>query len=238
MIESAAFTAHRDFVAQHRRCYDSLLENRRNHSQRGATENGEENMELDTISQATFDEQTALVEAVLNHALRLEAIARHLLIDTLPRDSMARTILLADREVQIRDVEAVGGDIKKIIDLAMESDRLIEEEHQDNASSPSSSTNDNLDAIRRYREAFAGLLTTGARLQKLEGEERLIFERRRPLTKTATTGSDRNMEEGSRMSSMQRMESRQHLTSAEKFQRRKSLLHAIIQGEKEIPHLP
>lgn len=214
-----------------------MLERRRSRSDPKAKRNESNNTEPDTISQATFDEQAALVEAVLEHALRLEAIARCLLIETLPRDSMARTILLADREVQLRDVEAAGGDTKKIIDLAMESDRLIEQEQQDNANSPSASTNDNLDAIRRYRETFAGLLTTGARLQKLEGEERLIFERRRP-TQTLTTASSRNMDEGSRMSSVQRMESRQGLTTREKLKRKKSLLHAIFQGEKEVPHLP
>ncbi|KAJ9126601.1 hypothetical protein QFC24_001630 [Naganishia onofrii] len=215
--------------------YDSMLESRRSRSDAKAKRNESDNTEPDTISQATFDEQTALVEAVLDHALRLEAIARRLLIETLPRDSMARTILLADREVQLRDVEAAGGDTKKIIELASESDRLIEEEQQHK--SPSASTNDNLDAIRRYREAFAGLVTTGARLQKLEGEERLIFERRRP-TQTLTTASSRNMDEGSRMSSVQRMESRQGLTTREKLKRKKSLLHAIFQGEKEVPHLP
>ncbi|KAJ9106246.1 hypothetical protein QFC21_001391 [Naganishia friedmannii] len=238
MTESAAFTAHRDFVAQHRKSFDSMLESRRSRFDRGARQSGDGNTETETISQATFDEQAALVEAVLNHALRLEAIARHLLIDTLPRDSIARTILLADREVQLRDVAAAGGDVKKIIDLAMESDRLIEEENEDPVNSPSASTNDNLDAIRRYRETFAGLVTSGARLQKLEGEERLIFERRRPISKTYTTTSSRNVEEGSRMSSMQRMESRQGLTSAEKFKQKKNLFRAIFQGEKEIPHLP
>ncbi|KAJ9124176.1 hypothetical protein QFC22_000973 [Naganishia vaughanmartiniae] len=237
MTESAAFTAHRDFVAQHHRSYESLLESRRNQCNRGKRQSGGGIEDTDSVSQATFDEQAALVEAVLEHALRLEAIARRLLIETLPRNSMARTILLADREVQLRDVEAAGGDVQKVIDLAMISDRLIEEENQTDVNSPSASTNDNLDAIRRYREAFAGLVTTGARLQKLEGEERLIFERRRP-SKTLTEASSRNAEEGSGTSEVQRPESRHGFTFGEKFNRQKRLLRAVFEGEKEVPHLP
>lgn len=225
--ESPAFTAHRDFVATHHASFNRILENKRKRSRPDADANADTSTEADYISEATIDQERALTEYVLDHALRLEAIARRLLIETLPRNSLARTILLADREVQLRDVEAVGGDPQKLRQLATEEDQIVGEQRVGSGRSPAGDTIDNLDAIRRYRETFAGLVAGGARLQKLEGEQKFIFERRR--------APDTMLETKSRQEDDPGWHSAHHhngLTRQERAQERKRLYSAIMHPEK------
>lgn len=253
IAKSEAFTAHRDFVIAHRASFDRMVESRARQTRhrRETGSNGDmpaadassgipewdASSETDAISEATFDEESALIEYVLDHALRLEAIARRLLIDSLPRDSLARTILLADREVQLRDVEAVGGDAQKIIRLASEEDRLIGKERGLNGNSPAAGAHDNLDAIRRYRQTFAGLVAGGARLQKLEGDQRLIFERTRRIERLAAIDSGQ-AEGGSQVSSSQHQDKNLTRTSelpfGERLKRKKRLLKAVLHAEKDL----
>jgi potassium channel subfamily K len=193
--------------------------------------------ETDMRSEATFDEESELINYVLEHALRLEAIARRLLIDSLPRDSLARTILLADREVQLRDVQAVGGDPQKLIRLGTEEDRLIGNDLSLQGKSPTAGSHDNLDAIRRYRETFAGLVAGGARLQKLEGDERLIFERTRRAERLSTLDSQ-PAEDESRISSTQHKDKEKgyvlDLPLGEALRQKKRILKAVIHAEKDL----
>jgi hypothetical protein len=253
IAKSEAFTAHRDFVLAHRASFDRMVESRAGKSlRRRETESTGEVPEGDTRSQlperdarsdtdvrseATFDEESALIEYVLDHALRLEAIARRLLIDSLPRDSMARTILLADREVQLRDVDALGGDTQKIIRLASEEDRLIGHEAVSDGKSPAATAHDNLDAIRRYRQTFAGLVAGGARLQKLEGDQRLIFERTRRVEHMSTVDT-RQAEDESRVSPSQPKDEetahRFDLPLGEALKQKMRLLRAVLHAEKDL----
>lgn len=222
--KSPAFTAHRDFVATHHAWYDRILDSER-HPTRPESQT-DTSAEADVISEATIDEERALTEYVLDHAIRLEAIARRLLIETLPRGSLARTILLADREVQLRDVEAVGGDAQRLRKLATEEDKAVTLQQLENAQSPAGEAHDNLDAIRRYRETFAGLVAGGARLQKLEGEQKLIFERRRAADDLA--GSPGRQENGSGWHSSHRL---RELSHQERAKQRRKLYAAMLHPE-------
>jgi potassium channel subfamily K len=226
--QSPAFTAHRDFVIGHHASFERILKEKRNALRPERDASPDTSTEADLISEATIDEERALTEYVLEHALRLEAIARRLLIDTLPRGSLARTILLADREVQLRDVEAVGGDPQKLRRLATEEDPLATEPQFGSTKSPAGEANDNLDAIRRYRETFAGLVAGGARLQKLEGEQKFIFERRRAPDKSSDSASREERDPGwhpeHRLTALSRQE---------RSQERKRLYSAIMHSEKD-----
>lgn len=225
--QSPAFTAHRDFVLGHHESFERILEKKRNESRPKTDASPDTSTEADVISEATIDEEQALTEYVLDHALRMEAIARRLLIDTLPRGSLARTILLADREVQLRDVEAVGGDPQKLRRLATEEDPLAADPQFGSTKSPAGEVNDNLDAIRRYRETFAGLVAGGARLQKLEGEQKLIFERRRAPDKSSDSAAQETHHPGWHPEHKLTALSRQ-----ERAQERKRLYSAIMHPEK------
>lgn len=237
VAKSAAFTAHHDFVMAHRASFDRILENYANdpHHRRETQPHGDAMSEADLASEATFDEESALIDYVLDHALRLEAIARRLLIDSMPRDSMARTILLADRQVQLRDVKAVGGDVQKIRLLGTEEDQLIEDEQLNTGKSPAAGAHDNLDAVRRYRETFAGLVAGGARLQKLEGDQRLIFERTRRAEELAAINS-RLAEKESRISSAHHEIQEAGGLSAI-LRQKKRIVKAVWHAEKELSHL-
>lgn len=260
IAKSKAFTAHRDFVMEHRASFDRMVENRASKSRhRRETQSTGDAMpemdmrsaiaetdkrsvrselpETDMRSEATFDEETALIDYVLEHALRLEAIARWLLIDSLPRDSLARTILVADREVQLRDVQAVGGDPQKLIRLGTEEDRLIGNDLSLKGKSPTAGAHDNLDAIRRYRQTFAGLMAGGARLRKLEGDERLIFERTRRAERLATMDSQQ-AEDESRISSTQQKDKKTgyalDMPLGEALKQKKRILKAVLHAEKDL----
>lgn len=260
VTKSEAFTAHRDFVMEHRASFDRMAENRaiKSRHRRETQSTGDampemdmrsaiaqtdthsvrsELPESDMRSEVTFDEESALIDYVLEHALRLEAIARRLLIDTLPRDSLARTILLADREVQLRDVRAVGGDSQKLIRLGTEEDRLIGNDLSSKEKSPTAGAHDNLEAIRRYRQTFAGLVAGGARLRKLEGDERLIFERTRRAERLATVDSQQ-AEDESRISSTKHKDKEKGyvlgLPLGEALRQKKRILRAVLHAEKDL----
>ncbi len=124
-----------------------------------------------------------------------------LLIDALDKESLGRTILMADFDLQVsskmevcvktqsvcpltialhlqyRDVKALGGDAEKLADLWKDEAARADKEkgptdvHPDGGSS--------LAQIKAYRQVFARVLVVGSELQNLEGKDRYKFERRR-----------------------------------------------------------
>jgi hypothetical protein len=155
---SFAFTQHKEFVQHHR---NTLIL--------------QEEMEA-----SPAHSHEVLGSKVIDAAIQLEALSRKMLTDALPMASLGRRILVADRHIQLRDANAVGGgDIVTADDCRKEDEGQPIWEHeslqiglylpQDNPSA--------LKDIRKYRDLFAYLLAAASRLQKLEGEEQHRFER-------------------------------------------------------------
>lgn len=172
VFDSKAFKAHRDFVLEHRRTWLKMMEER----QQGRTMTRSSDDTLDegdaeAEDNARHNEERELISEVIHQAVKLEAISRRMLVDYMPKGSLAQMLLVADRNVQIRDVDAVGGDAQKLENLWRE--------ERDAEAEANSTGDDTLEQIRRYRETFALLLVAGTRLQKLEGEDVYRFERRR-----------------------------------------------------------
>ncbi|WWC60913.1 uncharacterized protein I303_103489 [Kwoniella dejecticola CBS 10117] len=133
-----------------------------------------------------------LLKQLMRKTIQLEAEARQMLLDSMDK-SVARTLLLADRNVQARDVRALKGDDTEILGIwEQESDKLKQSKVQanrdvqtNNSSSTTAGTSlqdstgqlDMLSRVRRYRNTFAEILVVGSILQKLEGEEKERFER-------------------------------------------------------------
>ncbi|WWC69262.1 uncharacterized protein I206_103200 [Kwoniella pini CBS 10737] len=158
-------------------------------------ENEERKLEIDLLKQ------------LMRKTIQLEAEARQMLLDSMDK-SVARTLLLADRNVQARDVRALKGDDTEILAIwDEESDKLKQSKIQANKdiqeneqSSSNNSTSlqqsksqlDMLSRVRRYRNTFAEILVVGSILQKLEGEEKEKFERFRGDTLEEATDEDEN----------------------------------------------
>nr|XP_019042442.1 hypothetical protein I302_09048 [Kwoniella bestiolae CBS 10118]OCF21372.1 hypothetical protein I302_09048 [Kwoniella bestiolae CBS 10118] len=136
-----------------------------------------------------------MLRLLLKKTVQLEAEARQMLLDSMDK-SVARTLLLADRNVQARDVRALDGDDTDILAIwqgeFQESKKSKNQASNDieNPSNPDSSITNNqtspaqskgqldmLSRVRRYRDTFAEILVVGSILQRLEGEEKEKFER-------------------------------------------------------------
>ncbi|WVR05393.1 hypothetical protein IAU60_002407 [Kwoniella sp. DSM 27419] len=149
--------------------------------------------------------QIDLLKQLMRRTIQLEAVARQILLDEMEH-GVARTLLLADRNVQVRDVKAIRGKSADILALwSGEDDRTAKDKQtasneirtnysdptmNDQPSSTSSADKskgqlDLLHRVMRYRSAFAEILVLGSLLQRLEGEEKQTFERWREEDVTA-----------------------------------------------------
>ncbi|WRT67322.1 uncharacterized protein IL334_004292 [Kwoniella shivajii] len=138
----------------------------------------ERNLEIDLLKQ------------LMRKTIQLEAEARQMLLDSMDK-SVARTLLLADRNVQARDVRALKGDDKDIMAIwqdesnknkssKREASEAIDEDDQNGTAQSKTQTKGELDLVtrvNRYRNTFAEVLVIGSVLQHLEGEEKERFER-------------------------------------------------------------
>ncbi|WVF71970.1 hypothetical protein IAT40_006780 [Kwoniella sp. CBS 6097] len=162
--------------------------------------------EEQTSKQKLFQEESSerqleldLLRQLLKRMIQLEAEARQMLLDSMDH-GVARTLLLADRNVQIRDVRSIRGDDSDILSIwtgesqkthvdgppkfkDIDSNPLTHDESSKNdTSSTEKQTKGQLDMlgrVRRYRNTFAEILVVGSLLQKLDGEEKESFERLR-----------------------------------------------------------
>lgn len=118
--------------------------------------------DLDPVdgSEPKQSDERKLLKEVLELSLRLEIRARRIMIAKLEPGSQSRLLLQADSNVTQRIVELLRGEAVSTPGL------------------PSDTLND-LEEIHAYRSTWAELLVAGTRLQRLEGIDQLIHERRR-----------------------------------------------------------
>ncbi len=177
-----AFTQHKEFILKHRKTFEEMAsaEAQDLAEQEKTGSDGVEQSELMLSRSRPQSTQEALLADVVDAAIRMEAVSRKLLIDNLPKQSLERSILEADRNIQMRDVRNIGGDATKLRDLWKEKSRQENKEDNQSFASVPTIARDHavtLSEVRRYRDSFAQLLVAAARLQNLKGEERQIFER-------------------------------------------------------------
>lgn len=166
---TSAFTQHKDLVLQYRKTFDHLLPA----EQEGTKEPPNSPRPLN-------DGESALLAEIIDAGIRMEAVGRKLLIDNLPRSSLGRSILEADRNLQLRDIKAAGGDLQHVRSLWQEEDdneRTDAENSLRNAPSLELETPTTLSEIRRYRDNFAHFLVAASKAQRLDGQEQFQFER-------------------------------------------------------------
>jgi potassium channel subfamily K len=202
-MDDEVIVEHAEYLAQAHERLDHLSSQSDQASsshESGTTAKPSPNAEKDT--EIVQDANERLVREVISRAMAMEAHARRLLIRHLPNGSRAQVLLKADRNLQLRDLrflrQSKGGS-KKENELARhgrslgkkEEEKTLgpdklgqgndsdDEEDADWVSEPLTDE-DTLEEVRRYRESFANLLVAGTRLQKLEGQEMYMLERRRP----------------------------------------------------------
>ncbi|EIW70019.1 hypothetical protein TREMEDRAFT_30177 [Tremella mesenterica DSM 1558] len=129
-----------------------------------------------------------LFRQLMDRIIQLEAEARQMLLDSMSQ-GVPRTLLLADRNVQIRDVRALRGDDANLLAIWRGEEQKTENDiAQRKKDQPDQAPNmagedkkghevDMLLRVRRYRDTFAEVLVLGSILQKLEGDDLNQFER-------------------------------------------------------------
>ncbi|OXC65870.1 potassium channel protein [Cryptococcus neoformans] len=167
------------------------------------------------ISKEERQLEVDLLKQLLAKTVSFEVEARQMLLDSMEK-SVERTILLADRNVQIRDVRAVRGDDANIVSVwagEEQAQRNATEKDKDNKSSSTpradpdkphhfkENPSDMLTRVSNYRSLFAEILVLGGILQKLEGAELKQFERwrGRPLGAMDSRDGDEGHEEDEEM---------------------------------------
>ncbi|ADV20024.1 potassium channel protein [Cryptococcus gattii E566] len=145
-----------------------------------------------------------LLKQLLAKTVSFEVEARQMLLDSMQK-GVERTILLADRNVQIRDVKAIRGDDASIVSVwagEEQAQRNATDKDKNNKSSSDpgadpdkehhskKSQSDMLTKVINYRSLFAEILVLGGILQKLEGAELKQFERWRGSLLKAENGRD------------------------------------------------
>jgi potassium channel subfamily K len=124
-----------------------------------------------------------LIKSLVDRVTRLEAQARQMLIDSMDKD-LARTLLLADRNLQVRDAFRLydqGIDVEKTYREEAEKARKEAAEAK-REGGDENDQDDMLSRVRRYRATFAEILVISSTLLRLEGDDLKQFERwrRRP----------------------------------------------------------
>nr|KIR85426.1 potassium channel protein [Cryptococcus tetragattii IND107] len=145
-----------------------------------------------------------LLKQLLATIVSFEVEARQMLLDSMHK-GVERTILLADRNVQIRNVKGVRGDDASILSVwagKEQAHRNATDKDKNNQSPPApgadpdkehhseKSQSDMLTKVINYRSLFAEILVLGGILQKLEGAELKQFERWRGTLVEADHGRD------------------------------------------------
>lgn len=119
-----------------------------------------------------------LIKSLVDRVTRLEAQARQMLIDSMDKD-LARTLLLADRNLQVRDAFRLydqGIDVEKTYREEAEKARKEAAEAK-REGGEENDQDDMLSRVRRYRSTFAEILVISSTLLRLEGDDLKQFER-------------------------------------------------------------
>ncbi|KAL7423995.1 Potassium channel [Cryptotrichosporon argae] len=133
------------------------------------------------------DLERDLLGQLINRVVQLEAEARQMMLDSMDK-GLARTLLLADRNIQIRDVRALRGDDANLAAIwrGEEDQRNKDAADRDRAHEGDDDAEDMLARVRRYRNTFAEILVLSSILQKLEGDDLNQFERWRQAEGTVS----------------------------------------------------
>lgn len=137
-------------------------------------------------------DERAMAGLVIGLAIRLEAQARAMLIESLEVGSQSQLLLRADLSLQRRMTRELQAKLNKrdpspeqMLAFAIAEDQEIEKEKIDEkVNCPFTYPEDvvcgedKLEEVRKYRQTFAALLAASSQLLKLEGDERLLFQRR------------------------------------------------------------
>ncbi|KAK4698255.1 hypothetical protein P7C70_g8028, partial [Phenoliferia sp. Uapishka_3] len=145
------------------------------------------------------DNNEGLSKVVLGLAIRMEAQATELLINAL-ETGRGHILLRADRNLQRRALGELKTDetyhaYVEEAKVALDGDDEAPKKRK--RFDMSKSEAEELEAVVRYRETFAGLLAAGSVLMGLEGEDRLWFERR---LESSHVGGEHAGEEGHKFS--------------------------------------
>ncbi|GAA95008.1 uncharacterized protein L969DRAFT_51947 [Mixia osmundae IAM 14324] len=146
--------------------------------ERRASMSVEDDTDNNSITTAMTEEASLyLAERILRAALELEINARSMLIATLDKSSKARTLLRADRNIQIRDLRMLQEDSEMDHPMAEQELNIILPGEDDNMDM----LNDEQiwEGVTKHRESLGTLLAAGVRLKRLEGVHKQMFERRR-----------------------------------------------------------
>lgn len=180
------------------RCFKSLVDGKHGHKNAKCDDphHGEKGGydENEWLNEPLRREQIEfyLLKQLIGRVTRLEAQARQMLIDSMDKD-LAQTLLVADRNLQIRDAFQLYGEGDEGDDALKESEDAeqnrrnhtteAQQEHirqleQDtNLISGDSYDDDMLTRVRRYRSTFAEILVLSSTLLGLEGDDLKRFER-------------------------------------------------------------
>ncbi|WVQ71866.1 hypothetical protein IAR50_001408 [Cryptococcus sp. DSM 104548] len=138
------------------------------------------------MTRAERELEVDLLRQLLSRVVQFEVGARQMLLDSMDK-SVERTLLLADRNVQIRDVRSLRGDDANIISLWAGAEQREQATHlrspkrahdvDPDKTHHNPKPPDMLTRVSDYRSTFAEILVLGGILQKLEGGEMKKFER-------------------------------------------------------------
>jgi hypothetical protein len=156
-------------------------------------ENGEEETKVQLTGDPMVDShrlELYLIKELVDRVTRLEAQSRQMLIDCMDRD-VARTLLLADRNLQVRDAFQLYGNKIDLERTYKEEAEQTREDYEKRRAEERKEVDrqaaviddlhgqdeDMLTRVRRYRNTFAEVLVLSSTLLKLEGDELKRFER-------------------------------------------------------------
>ncbi|GFZ48419.1 hypothetical protein JCM24511_06167 [Saitozyma sp. JCM 24511] len=121
----------------------------------------------DAAEEGVRELEARLLRKLVELMVRLETEARQMLLDSMEK-GLVRTLLLADRNVQIRDVRALRSDDADV--LAIWSGNTEQSQLTDR-------TDGVLQQAWKYRNTFAEILVVGGLLEDLQGEQLGVLER-------------------------------------------------------------
>ncbi|KZT43256.1 voltage-gated potassium channel [Sistotremastrum suecicum HHB10207 ss-3] len=143
------------------------------------------------------DAENDIAERILQAGVQLEGHARRLLVGLMNADDdnsqRVGMLLKADWNVQRREVlSLLGPDAEEGLDLDGDGKGDFKPGAESDLRRGVQGPEQIIAELKGYRESFATLLAAGSTLKKLEGKERLIFERRREIELAASTSKDRS----------------------------------------------
>ncbi|BEJ16499.1 hypothetical protein CspHIS471_0511040 [Cutaneotrichosporon sp. HIS471] len=131
------------------------------------------------IDRPEADIDFKISKALIDRVTHLESQSRQMLVDTMD-ESLARTVLLADRNLQVRDalnLSDFGIDLQGNYRAESQSAWKEAVARHGLGDASSGEQDDMLSRVRRYRDTFAEILVLSSTLLQLQGDDLKSFER-------------------------------------------------------------